>query len=156
MSRAPFLIVALISTIALAAPGFAQQAQDTAKSPEPAKSSAAAPSDTANAPAAPGAAAPGAAAPAPAPKYEVHVIPAPNPAPDVPSADILRKARLAGYHTRVSHGAVYYCKNAVETGTRFTKEVCVDENQLTQSLLAEQQARDQFTNRACTGGCSGK
>jgi hypothetical protein len=153
MLRAPFLFLALLSTIALAAPVLAQQAQDTAKAPEPAKSSAAAPSDTATAPASSSS-----DATAPAPKYEVHVLPPPSATPDVPSADILKKARQAGYHTRVSHGTVYYCKNVVETGTRFSKEVCVNEIQLTQNLLAEQQARDDLANKgACGGGgCSGK
>lgn len=75
--------------------------------------------------------------------------------PDVPSADVLKKARAAGYHTSVKRGTVYYCKDVVETGTRFSKEVCVDENQLAQTLIWEQAQRDQFSNHTCTG-CSGK
>jgi hypothetical protein len=137
----------------IVAPAYAQQTPDTAKSPEPAKSSPTTPSDTA----ASAATAPAAAADAPAPatKFEIHFIPAATP--DVPSADTLKKAREAGYHTKVRRGEVYYCKNVVETGTHFKTETCVDENQLAQTLVREQAQRDQFSNHTCSGGgCSGK
>jgi hypothetical protein len=162
MTRAPCLVLIFSMMMGIVAPAYAQQTPetakqptpDTAKSPEPAKSSPTTPGDTATSAAtAPAAAA--AADAAPATKFEMHFIPAATP--DVPSADTLKKARDAGYHTKVRRGEVYYCKNVVETGTHFKTETCVDENQLAQTLVREQAQRDQFSNHTCSGsGCSGK
>jgi hypothetical protein len=157
MTRAPFLFLVLIISMmmGLAAPVDAQQTPDTAKSPEPAKSSPTTPSDTAT----PAATAPSATtdAPAPAPKFEVHFIPAAAATPDVPSEDVLKKARSAGYHTKVSHGVLYFCRKEAETGSRFTKENCVNEDQLAQVFERQQAQRDQLSNHTCSGGgCAGK
>lgn len=138
MSRAILYSLVLIGTItAIAYPAFAQQTSDAAKPAAAASDSAA---STTTAPA------------APAEKKK----PSATDTSDLPSADTLKKAREAGYHTKVRRGTVYYCKSVVETGTRFTSETCVDENQLAQILIAEQAQRDQFSNHTCTGGCSGK
>jgi hypothetical protein len=87
-----------------------------------------------------------------APKIVVNVIPRKEETPDVPSADTLKKARQAGYHTKVSHGVLYFCKQQAEVGTRFSKEYCADENTLLVTLQREETQRDQFQH---TGGCSG-
>jgi hypothetical protein len=77
--------------------------------------------------------------------------------PDVPSADLLKKARNAGLHTKVKQGVVYYCKTEADMGSRFTSEHCYDENQLAQFLIRQQAARDQLSNSTCGGAaCSGK
>jgi hypothetical protein len=159
MTRAPCLVLIFSMMMGIVAPAYAQQTPetakqptpDTAKSPEPAKSSPTTPDTATSAATAPAAAADA----APATKFEIHFIPAATP--DVPSADTLKKARDAGYHTKVRRGEVYYCKDVVETGTHFKTETCVDENQLAQTLVREQAQRDQFSNHTCSGGgCSGK
>ena len=160
MTRTPIRSVAICSVlstmIGIAAPIYAQQTPDTPKPTKPSEtansaSTAAAASTNAPAPAS-------ADAPAPVQKIVVHEVPARAAAtPDVPSEDVLRKARTAGYHTKVAHGIVYYCKSETELGTRFSNEVCLDENQLEQTLLQQQAQRDQLKNHACSGaGCSGK
>ena len=135
MTRAiPYSLVLIGMMTAIAYPALAQQTPDAAKPAAAASDSAA---STATAP--------------PAEKKPSAKAPS-----DLPSEDTLKKAREAGYHTKVKRGIVYYCKSVVETGTRFTSESCVDENQLAQILIAEQAQRDQFSNHACGGGCSGK
>jgi hypothetical protein len=146
MTRATFCSLVLISTMtAIAAPAYAQQPPDTAKAP------ATAPDATAPATAAATAATSAPTTPAakkPSTAAET---------PDVPSADTLKKARAAGYHTRVRRGEVYYCKDVVETGTRFKTETCLDENQLAQALLQRQAQRDALNNHSCVGAaCNGK
>ena len=129
-------LVLFAAMSATAPASYAQQASDT--------------SDAAKAPAT--------AAQSPAPAASRAPAPAASKtaaSSDVPAADTLKKAKEAGYHTRVKRGAVYFCKDVVETGTRFKTETCVDENQLAQTLIWEQAQRDQFSNHTCTG-CSGK
>jgi hypothetical protein len=89
-------------------------------SPPPAQSSAATSAPT-PAPAAPAPAAPAPAAPA--------TSPAPA-APAGPSADTLKKARLAGYHPETRNGAIRFCREDANLGTRFTAKKCISEDQL--------------------------
>ena len=145
MTRAEFCFLALISTMTgIAAPAYAQQTPDAAKPP-------------ATAPDATAAAATAATAATPAPATQAAKKPAAADTPDVPSADTIKKARGAGYHTKVRRGVVYYCKDVVQTGTRFKTESCLDENQLAQVLERQQAQRDQLAGHSCAGsGCSGK
>jgi hypothetical protein len=150
MTHATFCSLVLIMMTGIAAPAaYSQQTPDAAKTPPAAQ-------DTAPA-----------ATPAPlAAPVTVFTSSPPTSAAakktatsadtsDLPSADTLRKAKDAGYHTKVKKGVVYYCKDIVETGTRFKTESCVDEDQLVQILVREQAQRDQLTNRSCAGGCGG-
>jgi hypothetical protein len=131
---------------AIAVPAYAQQTPDAAKAPAAAQDTAPASTPPAATPATPATPATTAAAAKKA-----------ADTPDVPSADTLKKARGAGYHTKIHHGEVYYCKDVVETGTRFKTESCLDENQLAQVLERQQIQRDQLTGHSCGGsGCSGK
>jgi len=125
--RFPVFVCALL---AIAAPVYAQQAADAAKAP------AAAPSD---APAPAASPAPAAAAPAAAKTSAAAT-------PDTPSADTLKKAREAGYHTKVRHGTVYFCKEEATLGTRFTEEHCMNEEQFDVTLERVQAQRDQIQN----------
>lgn len=76
-------------------------------------------------------------------------------APGVPDLDLLKKARNAGYHTKVSHNVVYFCRTDTPLGTRFPEERCYNEVQFVQRLDFEQAQRDQMSNHACSGaGCS--
>jgi hypothetical protein len=138
----------LIGTIiGIAAPVYAQQAQDATKATAPA--AAPAPATTAAPAATPALAS--AAAPSGAKTSTLAAT------PDVPSADMLKKARNAGLHTKVKQGVVYYCKTEADMGSRFTSERCYDENQLSQFLITQQAARDQFSGHSCSGAaCSGK
>jgi len=114
----------------ISAPVFAQQTPAPAATDTPAKPAADAPA----APAAPQATtAPSAAAPAAA---------APKAADDVPSPALLRKAKSAGYYTKVKHGNVIYCKSEPKIGSRFADETCIDENQLEATLIQAQAQRD--------------
>jgi hypothetical protein len=146
MTHATFCSLVLIGTMtAIAAPAYAQQTPDATKAPATAPDTTA-PATTAATAATSGPTTPAAKKPSAAAET-----------PDVPSADTLKKAREAGYHTKVRRGEVYYCKDVVETGTRFKTESCLDENQLTQALIHQQAQRDQLSNRNCSGGgCSGK
>jgi hypothetical protein len=141
MSHATFRSLVFIGAmIGIAAPVYAQQTPDAPK---------AAPSET-SAPVA--TTAPAATAAPSAAKTSTAAA-----TPDVPSADILKKARNAGLHTKVKQGVVYYCKTEADMGSRFTSERCYDENQLAQFFITQQAARDQFSNRNCSGSaCSGK
>ncbi len=157
MTHTNFRSLLLVGTIiGIAAPVYAQQTQDAAKTaPAAAPAPSASATTTAAAPAPSATAAPASTA-APAPVVVVHTSTA-AATPDVPSADILKKARNAGLHTKVKQGVVYYCKTETEMGSRFTSERCYDENQLAQFLIAQQAARDQFSKQACGGSaCSGK
>lgn len=141
MTHSTFCSLVLVGTlIGIAAPVYAQQTSDAAK-----------PSAT-----------PPAAAPAAAPAPAASAAPtatktsAATDTSDVPPADMLKKARNGGFHTKVAHGVVFYCKSEADVGSRFSTEHCYNENQLSELLIQQQSARDQFTNRACSGGCSGK
>jgi hypothetical protein len=159
MTHTNFRSLLLVGAIiGIAAPVYAQQAQDAAKAAPPAAPASSA-SATTTAPAAepaPSATAAPASSAAPAPVVVVHTSTV-AATPDVPSADLLKKARNAGLHTKVKQGVVYYCKTEADMGSRFTSERCYDENQLAQFLIAQQAARDQFSKQTCGGSaCSGK
>jgi len=163
MTHTNFRSLLLVGTIiGMAAPAYAQQAQDAAKAaPAAAPAPSASATTTAAAPAPSESAAPAttsapATTAAPAPVVVVHTSTV-AATPDVPSADILKKARNAGLHTKVKQGVVYYCKTEQDMGSRFTSERCYDENQLAQFLIQQQAARDQFSKQTCGGSaCSGK
>jgi hypothetical protein len=144
MTRTIFCSLVLLGTITgIGAPAYAQQAPNAEKAPAIAPDTTAPAAATAatSAPTTPAAKSSSAAA----------------ETPDVPSADTLKKAREAGYHTKVRRGEVYYCKDVVETGTRFKTETCLDENQLAQAVLQQQAQQDQLSHRPCSGGgCSGR
>lgn len=137
---------------------YAQQQSDAAKA-QPSATAGTAASTAASAPAATPAPAAGAqdAPAAPAPAIVVHFVDAPKATSNVPPADVLKKARDAGYHTKVSHGVVYYCKVDADLGTRFRTEKCLDEDQLITTLQRLDAVRDQLRASPCGGsGCSGK
>jgi hypothetical protein len=153
MTHTNFRSLLLVGAIiGIAAPVYAQQDQNTAPAAAPAPSASAANAAPAAAPAPAATAAP--ASPAPVVVVHTSTVAA---TPDVPSADLLKKARNAGLHTKVKQGVVYYCKTEADMGSRFTSERCYDENQLAQFLIAQQAARDQFSKQTCGGSaCSGK
>jgi hypothetical protein len=147
MTHATFCSLVLIMVTGIAAPAaYAQQTPDAAKAPAAAQ-------DTA--PAAPLAAPVTVFTSSPPTSAAAKKTATSADTSDLPSGDTLQKAKDAGYHTKVKKGVVYYCKDIVETGTRFKTESCVDEDQLAQILVREQAQRDQLTNRACAGGCGG-
>ncbi|HEY6483438.1 MAG TPA: hypothetical protein VIY54_07910 [Steroidobacteraceae bacterium] len=141
MTRPLFWSLILLSASAIGPAAYAQQTQDAA--PTPANT-------------------PTAVAPAAAPPASATSAPTASPAPrdisNLPtvSATTLKKARDAGYRMKVRHNAVVFCKKVTETGTRFTTDVCMDENQLAQVLMREQAQRDEMANRSTCTGCSGK
>ena len=78
--------------------------------------------------------------------------------PAGPSPDTLKKAKSAGYRTKVKSGQTVFCKTEAEIGTHFTEERCIGETQLLTVLDRLQQQRDGLTNHTCSNGgaCSGK
>ena len=78
--------------------------------------------------------------------------------PAGPSPDTLKKARNAGYRTKVKSGQTVFCKTESEIGTHFTEEKCIGETQLLTVLDRLQQQRDGMTNHTCSNGgaCGGK
>jgi hypothetical protein len=144
MAHATFRSWLIVCTVlGIAAPALADEPPDakaqSAASTSASSTAADAPAATAPAatpaPAAASTSAASAAAPAPGTTAA---------APDSPSPEILKKAKIAGYHTKVRHGDVFYCKSEAVVGSRFEQEQCLTEPQLEQTLLAQQQQRDQF------------
>jgi hypothetical protein len=123
--RSLFLIGVIVG---VAAPVYAQQTTAPAAADAPAKPAAAAP------------AAP--AAPPVTTTASTAATAAPKAADDVPSPAVLKKARMAGYYTKVRHGNVVYCKSEAVIGTHFESENCINEDQLEQTLLSTQAQRD--------------
>lgn len=85
-------------------------------------------------------------------------VPAAAPAPGTaappasPSVEVLKKARLAGYHIRkLREGATIFCKKEAHVGSRFSTENCIDEPQLEELLIRAQDQRDKFDHRRGTG-----
>ncbi len=152
MTRALVWTLVLVSaTSGFAATASAQQAPEAAQAPT-----------SASAGVAPAASAPPLADSAPTAASSPTAASAPT-ARDISnlptvSASTLKKARDAGYHMKVRHNAVVFCKLVTETGTRFTNEICMDENQLAQVLMRQQAQRDQIaTNHSCVGmSCNGR
>ena len=100
---------------------------------------------------APAAAAPAAAPVTTAPAAAAASSTAVPKAADAPSPEVLKKAKEAGYHTRIKHGDVLYCKDEAVIGTRFKEEHCLTENQLEQTLVQDQQQRDQLQHNIGSG-----
>jgi hypothetical protein len=138
--------IILGAALSFATAAYAQQAADAtppaAATAPPASSNATAPSATPSATSTPAAAAPTASNTA-APKT-----------PAAPSADLLKKAHIAGYYTRVRKGETFFCKKEVPLGTRFASENCMNQEQFAMSLENEQAQRDQMRSITCGGGSS--
>ena len=117
----------------------AAQASDTARtttqSPAPPSAPTAAPTTTPTAaPTEP------AASPAPA-------------APAGPSAETLKKARMAGYHPETKQGVTMYCQETANIGTRFPTKKCLNEQQLNGVVDIQHQQQDSMRKPInCTGG----
>jgi hypothetical protein len=58
---------------------------------------------------------------------------------------------------KVRNGTALFCREEAPLGTRFVRERCIDENQLVETLEAQQLQRDQLNQAACTRGlaCGG-
>jgi hypothetical protein len=63
-------------------------------------------------------------------------------APAGPSAETLKKARLAGYHPETRKGITLFCQETANLGTRFATKKCVDEQQLLSVVDTQNQQRD--------------
>jgi hypothetical protein len=70
-----------------------------------------------------------------------------NKTPPKPSAEILKKARLAGMHTEVRNGVTMFCKEDTDLGSRFKTKKCVDENQFIEALEQQQANRDTLSRQ---------
>jgi hypothetical protein len=126
-------ILILIGMMIGMGPAYAQQSPDqpNASTLPPATTVPAAPPTTT---ATPATAAPGTAA-----------------APVSPSLEVLKQARLAGYHIRKSRqGATVFCKQEAHLGSRFSTDSCIDETQFEEVLLRAQSQRDSLNNRIGT------
>jgi hypothetical protein len=140
-------VIVLGATLAFASAAYAQQAADATL---PAIATSTAPSPTATAPSA--TSTPAAAAPAASSTTTASTT------PGAPSTDMLKKARNAGYYTRVRKGQTFFCKKAAQLGTRFETENCMSEQQFAMTLEREDAQRDQLRNVTCAGGadCGGR
>ncbi len=109
-------------------------------------------------PQSPSASTPPANAPAPPPANTTSPAAPAESKPVGPSPDTLKKAKSAGYHTKVKSGQTVFCKTEAEIGSHFTEEKCMGETQLLMVLDREQQQRDGMGNHTCSSGgaCSGK
>jgi hypothetical protein len=77
------------------------------------------------------------------------------PATAATPADVLKRARLAGYRPRkLLQGttvSTVYCKHEMHVGSRFASESCIDETQLEEFLLRAQSQRDSLDHRRGSG-----
>jgi hypothetical protein len=137
-------VIILGATLSVVSTAYAQQAADATQAPPAtATSTATAPTAAPSATSTPAAAAPAASSTTNA-----------STTPATPSTDTLKKARKAGYYTRVRKGQTFFCKKAPQLGTRFESENCISEEQLAMTLEREEAQRDQLRNVTCGGGGS--
>jgi hypothetical protein len=91
-----------------------------------------------------------------APTATPAAVPAASPAPaapTAPSADTLKKARMAGYHPETKNGTTMYCQETANIGTRFPTKKCLNEQQLNGVLDIQHQQQDSMRKPInCTGG----
>ena len=95
---------------------------------------------------------PGADAPTATPTAAPAASPAPA-APATPSAETLKKARMAGYRPETKNGATMYCQETANIGTRFPTKKCINEQQLNGVIDIQHQQQDSMRKPInCTGG----
>jgi hypothetical protein len=119
-------LILVCTTLGIAAPVLAQQAPAPSATPAAAEAPAAPPPTRATATT---------AAPTPA---------APNASNDFAAANLLKKARKAGYYRKVGRDNVLFCKKEAPLGSRFIDEHCMGGDQLELTLLGQQAQRDQL------------
>jgi hypothetical protein len=69
-----------------------------------------------------------------------------------PSADVLKRARLAGYHIKKSpQGAIVFCKREAHLGSRFSTDSCIDESQLQEVLIRTKDQQDKMQHQRGAG-----
>jgi len=119
-------------------PAPAAQESDSSAAPAQAPASST-PTTSPNAP-------PGAPAASPAPA-----------APAGPSADTIKKARVAGYRPETRNGTTMFCQETANIGTRFPTKKCIDEQQLKSVMDVRNENHDRLTQpNMCAGsGCAG-
>jgi hypothetical protein len=82
--------------------------------------------------------------------------PAASPAPAAPagpSAETLKKARMAGYRPETKNGTTMYCQETANLGTRFPTKKCLNEQQLNGVVDIQHQQQDSMRKPInCTGG----
>jgi hypothetical protein len=150
MAHRPLISLILLG-VSLAAAGttLAQAPPDASNPPaaSPAGTPAATPvqgSDTSAAPA------------PPAPSTTPVAAPATSPAPaspGTPSADTIKKARVAGYRPETKNGKTLFCQETANIGTRFATKKCLDEQQIAAVFDAQRETKDNLNKPfACTGG----
>jgi hypothetical protein len=76
----------------------------------------------------------------------------------LPSAETIKKARLAGYKPEKHKGAIQFCMEDADIGTHFKTKKCYDEDRLALILQQQQLQREQLLHIGCTGGgaCGGQ
>jgi hypothetical protein len=154
MAHGPLVCRILLgASLAAFGPVLAQAPPDAPTSP------AASPAGTPAAPAAQGSDSSAAPTESPAPPSAPTAAPtapatSPPPAsPAGPSADTLKKARVAGYRPETKNGITMYCQETANIGTRFPTKKCLDEQQLKGVLDIQHQQQDSMRKPInCTGG----
>jgi hypothetical protein len=154
--RLPVSLFLFGASLAAFGPGFAQAPPTAPAGP------ATSPAVTSAAPAAPASdttAPTQSPAPPSAPTATPTVAPtepAASPAPAAPagpSAETLKKARMAGYHPETKKGVTMYCQETANIGTRFPTKKCLNEQQLNGVVDIQHQQQDSMRKPInCTGG----
>ena len=149
ISRSLILIGAMC---AIAVPSYAQQSPTDAAKSQPAAPTAS--GTTASPAASPEPSATPESAPAAAPI--IKVIPAAPPVDAAPpTADTLKKARQAGYHTKIKNGRTMFCIKDADIGSHFVTEKCVDQETFLTTLRRDEEQREALLRSGCgPGGCS--
>ena len=148
--RLPLTLIVLAASLAAFEPVLAHSPPDAPTSPaaSPAETPAARASQESDPSASP--------TPSPAPPSAPATAPAASPAPTAPtgpSADTLKKARMAGYRPETKNGTTMFCQETANLGTRFPTKKCLNEQQLNGVVDIQHQQQDSMRKPInCTGG----
>lgn len=150
-------IIVLSAVAVWAAPLYAQQAADDAKSTQAAQSAAqpAAASDTSASESAEAAATAAMIAKANA-AAAAAAAKAPAPKPPADAATLAKRAKQSGWMPESRNGETVYCRNVPEVGSRFNTKRCVSDVQVAEILERSEFDKDQLSQRGCSGNCGGK
>jgi hypothetical protein len=67
------------------------------------------------------------------------------------SKDYIKRLANVGYYPKNDKGQLVFCKKDTPLGSRFSREACMDGDQLAMFLEGGQAQRDAFLNRPCLG-----
>jgi len=159
MTNSQCYSLVLICAAAFAAPLYAQQASESAKSePAPQANTPAASATTPSASDSAAADTEAAATAALIAKANAAAAAAGKSSTKTEGDNSIwiKKAKQTGWRAEVQNGNTVYCRNDAEVGSRFATRRCVGETQLANLMEQAEFDKDQLKQRGCGGNCGGK